>query len=558
MNPHGSMMPLTESRQSHALFAARYGLSIAAVALGFAVRRLVSPWVGTYFPYLLFYPAIMLAARFGGFGPGAVSTLLSASLAAFFYMAPGHSFYITTPADRVSVPIFIAFGLLISWSSESLRRAEQRQRELATLATERARAEHEIAERLAATRDELLVERLRVNEVVRDVPGVVWQAWGDPGSPAGQRLDFVSGYAFRLLGYQPEEWIAQPNFWLSIVHPDDRDRAMREAHELYQAGFGGVIEFRWIGRDGREVWVASHVRTIQESGTSVGMRGVAFDITARKQLEVERAELLAQARASNRAKDDFLATVSHELRTPINAVLGWTQMLRAGILPPERAERALDAIDRNGTALSRMIEDLLDVSRIASGKFRLEFEDVQLETIVRFAVDVVRPSAVAKGVRVESWLVEPGPGATAVTPGAGALALKADPQRLEQALWNLLSNAIKFTPAGGRVWVDVASEPDHLTLVVADTGEGIAPDILPHIFERFRQGDASTTRSHAGLGIGLALVRHIVELHGGSVRAASNGRGEGTTFHVRLPRRPPPLTESDEPQRLDTARLAGS
>jgi PAS domain S-box-containing protein len=327
-----------------------------------------------------------------------------------------------------------------------------------------------------------------------------------------------------LLGYEPHEWLQIPNFWLSIVHPEDRDRAMREAHGLYRAGFGGVIEFRWIGRDGREVWVESHVRTIQDRGLSTGMRGVALDVTARKRLELERADLLAQTQASNRAKDEFIATVSHELRTPINAVLGWTQMLRAGILAPDRVERALEAIDRNAAAQSRMIEDLLDVSRIASGKFRMEFEDVDLVTLARLAVDVVRPAADGKGLSLEL-----------VTPDVPARLL-ADPQRLEQAIWNLLSNAVKFTPAGGRVSIEVGVDSDHLTLAVSDTGEGIAPDILPHIFERFRQGDASVTRAHAGLGIGLALVRHIVGLHGGTVRAASGGRGQGTTFRVRLPR----------------------
>jgi len=517
------VLPRDDVGRSHAFHLARYGLAVAAVGLAFSVRALLQPRLRDYFPYLLFYPVIMLAARFGGFGPGAVSTLLSAGLAMYFYMAPTQSWAVAEAADRVSLPMFIAFGLLISWSSESLRRAERRQRELAALATDRAEAERTTAERLVATRDELLLERARVAELVRDVPGVVWQAWGDPGSPAGQRLDFVSGYAERLLGYGVSEWLQAPNFWLSIVHPDDRERATSDAHELYRAGFGGVIEFRWVGRDGREVWVESHVRTIQEGGTSIGTRGVALDITARKQLELERADLLAQAQASNRAKDEFLATVSHELRTPINAVLGWTQMLRAGILAPDRATRALEAIDRNAAAQSRMIEDLLDVSRITSGKFRMEFETVDLTVLARLAVEVVKPTADAKRVCIDTELPD------------GAALLHADPQRLEQAIWNLLSNAVKFTPSDGRVRIAVAAEPGTCTLTVSDTGEGIDADVLPHIFERFRQGDASTTRAHAGLGIGLALVRHIVELHGGRVRAASAGRGQGTTFHVQLP-----------------------
>jgi PAS domain S-box-containing protein len=504
-------------------FLSRYLLSGLMVCGALVLRLWLRQWLGDTTPYLLFYPAIMLAARHGGFGPGAFASAMSALVCVYYFLTPGFSWFLTETVDRVTVPIFMSIGLLISWSAESLRRAERHHREAAALALERAKGEHEAAERLALTRDELLQERKRVNDLVGDVPGVVWQAWGDPGSHRGQRMDFVSGYAFRLLGFQPDEWLETPNFWLTLVHPDDRDRAQREAHELYAAGFGGVVEFRWVGRDGRIVWVESHVRTILDAGTPVGMRGVALDMTARKQLEVERADLLAQAQASNRAKDEFLATVSHELRTPINAVLGWTQMLRAGILSPEKIIRALEAIERNAAAQSRMIEDLLDVSRIVAGKFRLELEAVDVGALARLAVDVVRPSAEARRIRLEAALDE------------GRYVLRADPQRLEQAIWNLLSNAVKFTPPGGRVRITVDGSDDQIVLTVSDTGEGIAPDVLPHIFERFRQGDASTTRAHAGLGIGLALVRHTVELHGGTIRAESGGRGAGATFRMSLP-----------------------
>ena len=508
----------------------RYLLAGAAVALAAVVRLLMTPLLESTEPYLTFYPAIIMVARYAGLGPGIVASLLSGGLATYFFLEPYGSLRLAHTADRVSMPLLVGFGLIISWFLESLRRAEQRQRELAALATDRARAEHAASERLASTHDELLHERRRVTDVVSDVPGVVWQGWGDPEAPGGQRLDFVSGYAYRWLGYRVQEWLATPNFWLAIVHPDDRDRTIREVHELYGAGFGGVIEFRWIGRDGRVAWVESHVRTIVEGGAAIGMRGVALDVTARKELEIERADLLAQAQASNRAKDEFLATVSHELRTPINAVLGWTQMLRAGILPPPRAARALEAIERNATMQGQMIEDLLDVSRIVEGKFRLDVQDVDLAQLARLAVDVVRPAADAKGVAVEAVLDD------------RRLPHRADPHRLQQAIWNLVSNAVKFTPAGGRVRVEIVESDDDFVIVVSDTGEGIAADVLPHIFERFRQGDASTTRPHAGLGIGLALVRHIAELHGGSVFGHSAGRGQGAVFRVRLPRRSAPKT----------------
>jgi len=259
------------------------------------------------------------------------------------------------------------------------------------------------------------------------------------------------------------------------------------------------------------------------------------------------ADLLAQAQASNRAKDEFMATVSHELRTPINAVLGWTQMLRAGILNAERTARALEAIDRNAAAQSRMIEDLLDVSRITSGKFRMEFEATDLGTLARLAVDVVRPAAEGKGVIIDAQLPDP---------EAGDGTLQADPQRLEQAIWNLLSNAVKFTPTGGRVRIEVGGTADTATLTVRDTGEGIAAEVLPHIFERFRQGDASTTRAHSGLGIGLALVRHTVDLHGGTIRAESAGRGAGSTFRMTLPRHASTAAPGPSAQTVESTQTA--
>ena len=330
------------------------------------------------------------------------ATALSAVVAAYFLLPPIFSFSLETQVQRFALAVFCVIGAIISWASESLRRAERSEHQLALLANDRAEAERMASAGLAATQDELLQERQRVSNLISDVPGVVWQVWGDPGDLASLRTDFVSGYAFRLLGYRPDEFIDHPDLWLHILHPDDRERVAREAHELFEAGFGGVIELRWIGRDGRLLWIEWHVRTFRDAtGRSIGMRGIAFDVTARRQLEHERAELLAQAQESNRAKDEFLATVSHELRTPINAVLGWTQMLRAGILSPERVARALESIERNAAAQSRMIEDLLDVSRIVAGKFRLDVEDVDISALASLTVDVVRPAAEAKGITVE-------------------------------------------------------------------------------------------------------------------------------------------------------------
>ena len=230
----------------------------------------------------------------------------------------------------------------------------------------------------------------------------------------------------------------------------------------------------------------------------------------------------AEAETANRAKDEFLALLSHELRTPLNAVYGWARILRTTTLEPARIERALDAIERNAAAQVRLIEDLLDISRIVTGKMRLELRPVKLPAVVEAALDSVRPAAEAKGIRLES----------VIDPDAGVLG---DPDRLQQIVWNLASNAIKFTPSRGRVTIDVRRVGGSVEIVVSDTGRGIDPAVLPHVFDRFRQGDSTSTRSHGGLGLGLALVRHLTELHGGQVSASSPGGNQGATFVVTLP-----------------------
>jgi PAS domain S-box-containing protein len=501
-----------------------YMLATVAVAAALLVRLVFYRWLGSAVPLLTFLAAVVAAARWGGLGPGLYATAVSAVMAGYFLLPPIFNFSREAQAQRFALAFFCVIGAIISWAAESLRRGERFEHRLALLANERADLERQAAAGLAATQEELLQERQRVSNLIADVPGVVWQVWGDPADLASLRTDFVSGYVFRLLGYTPDEFIDRPDLWLHILHPEDRPRVAREAHGLFEAGFGGVIELRWIGRDGRQLWIEWHVRTFRDAnGRSIGMRGIAFDVTARRQLEHERAELLKQAQESNRAKDEFLATISHELRTPINAVLGWTQMLRAGILSAERASRALESIERNAAAQGRMIEDLLDVSRIVSGKFHLEVEDVDISALASLTVDVVRPAAEAKRIRLE------------IAHDGAPLMIRGDPHRLEQAIWNLLANAVKFTPVEGRVRLETIANGGEVELVVSDNGEGIAPELLTQVFERFRQADASPTRPHAGLGIGLAIVRHIVELHGGTVRAESAGRGSGAVFRVRLP-----------------------
>jgi signal transduction histidine kinase len=251
-------------------------------------------------------------------------------------------------------------------------------------------------------------------------------------------------------------------------------------------------------------------RTIQE-----------HQVTLERALDAERAAR-AEAEAANRAKDEFLATVSHELRTPLNAVYGWARMLQAGQIRGDPSQ-ALDVIVRNADAQVQLIDDLLDVSRVITGKMRLDVRSIDLRDVVERALDAIRLAAAAQDIRLESVL----------DPRAGSIT--GDSARLQQVVWNLLANAVKFTPKGGRVQVELQRVGSHVEIIVSDTGQGIPPTVLPFVFDRFRQADSSSTRRHGGLGLGLALVKHFVELHGGSVAAKSPGEGQGATFIVRLP-----------------------
>jgi signal transduction histidine kinase/CheY-like chemotaxis protein len=240
-------------------------------------------------------------------------------------------------------------------------------------------------------------------------------------------------------------------------------------------------------------------------------------------LALENSRLYTQAREADRLKDEFLAVLSHELRTPLNAIVGYSRLLRGNVLSGEKAARGLETLERNAAALTQIVEDVLDVSRIVAGKIRLDVQPVELPLVVHNAIATVQPAADAKAVRVQA-IVDP-----RVGPVSG------DPDRLQQVVWNLLSNAVKFTPKKGRVQVRVERVNSHIEVVVSDTGVGISPAFLPYVFERFRQAEAGTTRKTGGLGLGLSIVRHIVEMHGGTVHAESDGDGKGATFRVRLP-----------------------
>jgi PAS domain S-box-containing protein len=314
----------------------------------------------------------------------------------------------------------------------------------------------------------------------------------------------------------------------------------REAHErgllnYLKTGQGPVlgqrIEMPALRADGSEFPCELSISAARLPDDSVFFTASLRDVTQRKRIELEREQLLASERTArseaerlNVVKDEFLATVSHELRTPLQAILGWSQMLRSGKLDRDAAAKAAETIETNARSQSKLIEDLLDVSRIISGKIVLEIRPVALPDVIRQAIETVRPAAEAKGVRLEQRVDK-----KQVSTVIG------DANRLQQVVWNLVSNAIKFTPKGGRVVVTLTQIDGEAQITVKDTGQGIKPEFLSHVFERFRQADASTTRRHGGLGLGLAIVRHLVELHGGHVDVESPGEAQGATFYVTLP-----------------------
>jgi PAS domain S-box-containing protein len=349
--------------------------------------------------------------------------------------------------------------------------------------------------------------------------------------------------AERIFGYSAEEMIGT-----SIMRLIPLERQEEEEEILSCLKRGERFEhFETVRttKEGRRLHVSLTVSPIKDAnGRVVGASKIARDITDRKLSEealmeakkvaeaanADRQRLLESERAARseaeRAsymKDEFLATLSHELRTPLNAVLGWATALRAGHFPTEELEQGLETIERNARVQAQIVEDLLDMSRIISGKVRLDVQRVDLPAVVAEAIDTVRATASAKGVRLQT-IIDP-----LNAPVTG------DPHRLQQVFWNLLSNAIKFTPKGGRVQVLLERVDSHLEVSIIDTGEGISPEFLPYIFDRFQQADASTTRRHGGLGLGLAIVKQLVELHGGSVRVKSSGTGKGATFIVSLP-----------------------
>jgi PAS domain S-box-containing protein len=350
-----------------------------------------------------------------------------------------------------------------------------------------------------------------------------------------------------MLGYQHKEEVLGllPTQFSAAVQAGGEPSA-----ELARKSFGlahelGSHRFEWLCQrvNGEPFPVEVTLTVLPIAGENL-VHGVWRDLSEQKRAEAarlraeedrrlaeeerERAlareqELREEAETANRLKDEFLATLSHELRTPLTAILGWARLLNSDLLDEENRARGLEAIERNSQVQFQLIEEILDVSRIITGKLRLEIQPMDLGAVIESAMDTVRPSAEAKGVRLTCRL----------DPFVGQIA--GDPDRLQQVVWNLLSNSIKFTPGGGAVAVRLERTDSQARITIRDTGLGIGPEFLPYVFDRFRQADASSTKVHGGLGLGLSIVRHLIEMHGGTVAAASEGEGWGSTFTVTIP-----------------------
>jgi len=485
----------------------RYGFPFAAVGVALAVHWALEHLAGPLPPFILFFTAMAVTAMWSGGRGALIATVLSAVIADYFFLPPTYDLGVHEPADVVSLSLFLLNGILFSlvakWreAREELKAQEER---------------FEVTQRLQALTGALPV--------------------GVSFSQDGQ-CRLVTGNAAMLALFD-----ALPEDNLSASAEDERSlgrrvRFFREGRQLTASDLplqraiaeNRVVpptEFEVLLPNGRR-WVAEGLGApIRDArGRVVAGVAVTVDVTDRKRIEDSLRESARALGEANRLKDEFLATLSHELRTPLNAMLGWAHLLQQGTLDEAGTRRAIEIINRNARAQAALVADVLDVSRIISGKLRLEPRRTDLVGVLDAALDAIRPAADARRIAIVASLDDD-------------LIVIGDPDRLQQVLWNLLSNAVKFTPEGGRVQVEGHRKAGGVELSVADTGVGIAPEALPYLFNRFWQADRSPGRRHGGLGLGLAIVRHLVELHGGEVTAESEGAGRGSRFTVSLPAAP--------------------
>ncbi len=506
------MLNLTRSRLQ------RYSVAVLTVVVALLLTqllwRLIKP---TLTLYPLFFAAVMVSSWYGGLGPGLLATALAALACVYFLIPPLYSLA-GSWFSMVGLIQFVLVALMISVLNTMLR-STQRRAEMNALLAQRSH------ERLRQTQESLHQTEELYRFLVEGVTDYAILMLDLNGHIISWNIG-----AKRILGYQEVEIIGQ--HFERIFTPEQIGRGIPEQALRTAAAVGLSQDNRWhVRNDGTQFWANGVLTSLRdEVGNLRGFAKILQDLTERKRAEEERDQLLrreqaarAAAEAANRSKDEFLAILSHELRTPLTAILGWAGILHAGKLDEEKAALALETIERNANLQMQLIEDLLDISRIIRGDISLNVHLVELVPVITAAIEAVQPAADTKAIQLESVL----------DPKAGPT--WGDSDRLQQVVWNLLSNAIKFTPVGGRVEVRLERLDSLVHIQVSDTGKGISADFLPYVFDRFRQADSTSTRVHKGLGLGLAIARHLVELHGGTIQAESQGEGLGATFTVKLP-----------------------
>lgn len=402
----------------------------------------------------------------------------------------------------------------------------------------------------------LSTNEAQLQQLADTMPQIVWAA-----QPDGT-LDYYNRRWFEYINVAPDA--ADEARWDRYIHPDDLPATVAAWTLSIETGTHYQREFRVRRADQQYRWFLVRALPVRAAdGAITRWFGTCTDIQEQKELETRKEALLEAERAAriafeqtSRIKDEFLATLSHELRTPLNAILGWVQVMMMRPMQGDELKAGLERIERNARAQARLVDDLLDMSRVIAGTLRLEVQAIHPVSFIEAAIETVLPAAAAKGISIETTLdADGGP-------------VSGDPQRMQQVVWNLLSNAIKFTPGGGTVIVTLTRNGPQVEFSIIDTGEGIRPEFLPHVFSRFRQGDAASNRRIGGLGLGLAIVKQLVELHGGTVHVHSAGHDRGTTVVVSLPRQtamtqpaasePPPARPArGRPVEWRTASLAG-
>ena len=504
----------------------RYGVAIAATVLATLLRKLLDPVLQDAAPFSAYFVAIMFTAWYGGLGPSLVALVCGALLADYWFVGPRGSLMIHDLEHQVSLGLYIFVGIVAALLSESLRASRRRtEAAYAELADANHGLEKEIGERQQTERWLIESERRFRGYFEQGLVGMVILS-------AARDLLEVNQRFCRLLGYSEEELASKS--WTELTHPDDLPAENAQFQQMLRGVIKGyVTDKRFICKNGKTLYTSLSARYMRkDDGTLDCILVLVQDITERHQLEedlraakdsADRAKGIAEL--ANHAKDYFLAVLSHELRTPLAPVVMGVSMLQDRPDLDREMRETLEMVRRNAEMEARLIDDLLDVTRIARGKVELHKRRVDLATIIDYAVEVCRPDIDARGLVLA---VDMGPD--------GPYWVEADSTRLQQVFWNLLKNAVKFTPHEGRVGIRCRLDgPGHVVVEVSDNGIGIDAEALPRLFNAFEQAERSLQRQFGGLGLGLAISKAMVEMHGGSIKAHSEGRDKGATFRVRLP-----------------------